>query len=154
VPEKTLSYEQYLASLPADRRGEVDAVWSAVRRRIPEGYSEEVGPKFLVFKAGAEMYVALANQKNYISLYLTPLYVFPELRSKLDEGEVEVKGGKSCLNFRRADELPLDLIGDIVAANDPDAYREQVRRMKGGGAKKDGGGKKAAKKASAKKKAK
>lgn len=136
MAEKTISYEQYLAGLPPERRGEVDAVWRVVRRNMPAGYSEEVGPKFLVFRAGGEFYVALGNQKNYISLYLTPLYVFPDLRSKLEESGKKIKGGKSCLNFNRAEQLPLDVIGEIVGAYGADVYQEQVRRMKGGGKKK------------------
>lgn len=133
MAKQSLSYEKFLVSLPPDRRGEVEAVWQVVRENMPDGYSEEIGPKFLVFKADSEWYVALANQKNYISLYLMPLYVFPELKAKLDESEMKVKGGKSCINFKKADELPLDVIGEIVGANGADAYQEQVRRTKGGG---------------------
>jgi len=77
--EQTLSYEQYLASLPPQRRSEIERVWRVVRQNVPDGYVEEIGPKFLSFKANDDWYVALANQKNYISLYLMPLYVFPEM---------------------------------------------------------------------------
>ena len=73
---------------------------------MPDGYAEEIGPKFLSFKADGEWYVALANQKNYISLYLMPVYIFPELRAKLDGGGKKLRCGKSCVNFRRADVIP------------------------------------------------
>src|SRR5918992_360130 len=103
MTEQTLSYAKYLEALPAERRSEVDKVWRVVRRNMPEGYVEEIGPKFLSFKADADWYVALANQKNYISLYLMPLYVFPELKAKLDAGGKNLKCGKSCINFRAAE---------------------------------------------------
>ena len=60
------SYEQFLANSPAERRTEIVKVWDAVRQNIPAGYSEHADTKFLTFKAGDEIYVALANQKNGI----------------------------------------------------------------------------------------
>lgn len=129
--EKTLSYGQYLESLPAERRAEVERVWGLVREHIPAGYTEEVGEKFLSFKAGGDWYVALANQKNYISLYLIPLYVFPEMKAKLDAAaSKKLKCGKSCINFQRAEELPLEVLGEIVGAYDARAFAEHVQKVR------------------------
>jgi Domain of unknown function (DU1801) len=121
MPEQALTFEQYLAGLPPERRGEVEKVWRVVRRSVPRGYVEDIGPKFLSFKAGADWYVALASQKNYISLYLMPLYVFPELKARLDAGGKKLKCGKGCINFTRAEDLPLEAVAEIVGANDAEA---------------------------------
>ncbi|MDQ3133849.1 MAG: DUF1801 domain-containing protein [Acidobacteriota bacterium] len=129
--ENNLSYEQYLANLPAERRVEIERVWGLVRERVPAGYAEEIGAKFLSFKAGDDWLVALANQKNYISLYLMPLYVFPEMKAKFDAAaSKKLKCGKSCINFKRAEELPLDVLGEIVGRYDAQAYAEQVRQIR------------------------
>ncbi len=130
--ENNLSYEQYLANLPAERRVEIERVWGLVRERVPAGYAEEIGAKFLSFKAGDDWLVALANQKNYISLYLMPLYVFPEMKAKFDAAAAgkKLKCGKSCINFKRAEELPLDVLGEIVGRYDAQAYAEQVRQIR------------------------
>lgn len=130
MSEQTLSYEQYLECLPAERRSEVDKVWRVVRNNMPEGFTEEIGPKFISFKADADWYVALASQKNYISLYLMPVYVFPELKAKLDAAVKNLKCGKSCINFKKAEDLPLDTVGEIIAANDAEAYKEHVRQVR------------------------
>ncbi len=130
MSKQTLSFEQYLSSLPSERRGEVEKVWRVVRENMPGGYVEEIGPKFLSFKAGGEMYVALANQKNYVSLYLMPIYVFPELKAKLDSAGKNLKCGKSCINFKRAEDLPLDAIAEILTAHDAGEYQEGCRRMR------------------------
>src|ERR671912_302566 len=106
MADPSISYKQYLDALPPERRGEVERVWRVVRESVPAGYAEDIGPKFLSFKAGDEWYVALASQKNYISLYLMPVYVFPELRARLDASGKSLKCGKGCINFRRAEELP------------------------------------------------
>ena len=136
MPEQALTFERYLDGLPPERRGEVERVWRLVRENVPGGYAEEIGPKFLSFKAGDDWYVALASQKNYISLYLMPVYVFPELKAKLDASGRKLKCGKSCVNFKRADELPLETIAEIVGATDAEAYKERVREARHAGAKK------------------
>ncbi len=133
VGEQTIEYEKYLNALPPERRVEIEKVWAAVRESMPEGYTEEIGPKFISFKAGAEWYVALANQKSYISLYLIPIYVFPELKARLDASEKKLDCGKSCLNFARAEQLPLEVIGDIIGAHSAQEFAEHVRRTKSAG---------------------
>ena len=97
---------------------------------MPPGFREEIGPKFLCFKADAEWYVALSNQKNYLSLYLMPIYVYPELKARLDADLGPVKHGKSCINFKAAEDLPLATIGTILAAHDADAYLAEVARVR------------------------
>jgi hypothetical protein len=133
MTEQPLSYEQYLDALPAERRAEVERVWGMVREHVPGGYAEEIGAKFLSFKAGDDWLVALANQKNYISLYLMPLYVFPAMKAKFDAAVAahgKVKCGKSCINFKRAEELPLAVIGEIIADCDAADYAEHARRAR------------------------
>ncbi|HYP00931.1 MAG TPA: DUF1801 domain-containing protein [Pyrinomonadaceae bacterium] len=132
MTEQALSYEQYLKRLPAERRAQVERVWGVVREHMPAGYVEEIDAKFLSFKAGEDWYVALANQKNYISLYLIPLYMFPEMKAKFDAAAAskKLKCGKSCVNFLRAEELPLEVIGEIVGGREAQAFAEDVRRIR------------------------
>jgi hypothetical protein len=131
MSEKSLSYEQYLDALPAERRAEIERVWGVVREHVPPGYAEEVGAKFLSFKAGDDWLVALANQKNYISLYLMPLYLFPEMKAKFDAAvQGKLKCGKSCINFKRAEELPLEAIGEILRDCEAVDYAKRVREIR------------------------
>ena len=131
--EKALSYEEYLDGLPAERRAEIERVWGVVREHVPAGFTEEIGAKFLSFKAGDDWLVALANQKNHISLYLMPLYVFPEMKAKFDAATAaggKLKCGKSCVNFKRAGELPLGVVGEIVGEYKAEDYAERVRQIR------------------------
>jgi hypothetical protein len=124
------SFNKYLATLPPERKSEIEKVWRAVRESMPEGYTEDIGEKFLSFKAGDDWYVALANQKNYISLYLMPIYVFPELQAKLDASGRKLKCGKSCINFKRAEDLPLETIADILRAHEAEDFTARVREVR------------------------
>ena len=125
---ESLTYDEYLATLPDDRRESVARVWQVVRDNMPPGYVEKIGPKSLEFATGIEGYVALANQKNYVSLYLLPVYVDPSLKQKLDGVDKRLKVGKSCLNFNHAEDLPLDIIGEIVGTFTPQEFEARLSR--------------------------
>ena len=60
-----------------------------------------------------------ASQKGYMSLYLMSVYATPEL-GRWFEKEYAKTGkkldmGKSCVRFKSLDDLPLDLIGKVIA---------------------------------------
>lgn len=122
----THNYDEFLSNIPVDRRTEIEKVWQTVRENMPSGYVEEIDAKFLSFKADKDWYVALANQKNYISLYLVPTYVYPELKTKLDNSGKKLKCGKSCINFKKADDLPLNIIAEVISATGIDDFKAQI----------------------------
>lgn len=127
----THNYEEFLSNIPDDRRAEIEKVWQTVRDNMPKGYTEEIDAKFLSFKAGNGWYVALANQKNYISLYLVPTYIYPEMKAKLDNSGKKLKSGKSCINFKTAEELPLNVIGEIICATSAEDFKAQMMAIRG-----------------------
>ena len=125
------SVEAYLASLPADRREELERVRRVVKQNLPAGYEEAIGFGMICYSVplGAYrdtynkqplMYAALASQKNYLSLYLMPVYPDSALDKRLRDAFAaagkRLDMGKSCIRFKRADDLPLDAIGDVVAS--------------------------------------
>ena len=59
-----------------------------------------------------------------------PIYYFPEIKAKLEGSGKKLKCGKGCINFKRAEELPLEVLGEIIAANDGKAYKERVQQLK------------------------
>jgi hypothetical protein len=121
----------FLAHLPPDRRPEVEQVRNVILQHLPAGYEEAVVKQMLVYQVPLARYpdtynghplwyVGLASQKSYLSLYLMHVYADPGLAQRLREGfqaaGKKLDMGKSCIHFKRAADLPLDLIGAIVAA--------------------------------------
>lgn len=115
----------------------LDRVRETVRASIPRGYEEVQSGKFTVWQVPLSkypdtynkqplQYAALAPQKNYNALYLMSPYGKPALEKRLREGfksaGKKLDMGKSCIRFKSADDLPLDVIGDIVGAIDPDEW--------------------------------
>ena len=67
----------------------------------PEGYSLD-GPysekwKKVIFFAAAQ------TKKNYVSFYLMPVYMFPELLKDISPGLKKHMQGKSCFNFKKVE---------------------------------------------------
>ena len=141
------SVEEYLASLPADRRAEIERVREVVTRNLPAGYEEGVGFGMICYSVPLSayrdtynkqplMYAALASQKNYLSLYLMPVYpdnaLEKRLRAAFAASGKKLDMGKSCIRFKRAADLPLDAIGDIVAAVPMDRWIDIARSVRSG----------------------
>jgi hypothetical protein len=65
-------------------------------------------------------YAALAAQKNYCSLYLMSVYGDKKHEAKLRDGfkaaGKKLDMGKSCVRFKSSDDLPLDVVGDLIAS--------------------------------------
>lgn len=123
--------KDFLAQLPAERRKEMTRVRAVVRRHLPKGYEEVVGSRMLVYQVPKAQYpdtynkqplwyAALASEKSYLSLHLMPVYGDAALAKRLADGFREagktLNMGKACLRFAKADDLALDVVGDIVAA--------------------------------------
>ncbi len=81
------------------------------------------------------MYAALASQKNHMAVYLTAVYAHEDTREsfldKYRETGKRLDMGKSCVRFRRLDDLPVDLIGDAIASMDVDTFIETVESARG-----------------------
>lgn len=137
---KATTVDAYLEELPPERRAIVASVRDLVRRNLPEGYSETMNWGMISYELPLERYpntynkqplgyAALAAQKNNYTLYLTCVYQNDKQRKWL-EREFQKAGkkldmGKSCLHFKRLEDLPLDVIAQAIASTPPDQYIEQ-----------------------------
>ena len=121
----------FLSQVPAGRRADVARVAEVIVGHLPAGYEAAVVKRMLVYQVPLVRYpdtynghplwyVALASQKSYLSLYLMGAYGDAGLARRLRDGfkaaGKKLDMGKSCIHFKRAADLPLDLIGDVVAA--------------------------------------
>ena len=71
-------------------------------------------------------YAGLAAQKNHLALYLMAAYTDTKaaarLKSAFAAAGKKLDMGKSCIRFQRADDLPLDAIGEAIAAVPPEEF--------------------------------
>ena len=82
--------------------------------------------------------VGLASQKQYVSLYLNSVYGDRDteawFRQRWAETGKPLNMGKSCVRFRRLDDVPLDVIGETIARADLDTYLAQHEEARGSAA--------------------
>ena len=127
--------EEYLRDLPDDRREAMTEIRKLVKKNLPKGYRESVGYGMIAYTVPLDRfpdtyngqplcYIGLASQKNHMALHLMSVYGDPA-QEKFLAGEFKKAGkkfdmGKSCLRFRKVDDLPLDAVAKIVAGTTPD----------------------------------
>ena len=134
TPAKGPTIDEHLQALPADRRALISAVRDAVNRHLPKGYTESVSLGMITwhvplatfpgtYNGQPLCYIGLAAQKHHNALYLMGAYADPAQVERLQEG-FKARGkkldmGKSCLRFKSIDDLPLDVIGQVVKSMPP-----------------------------------
>ena len=123
--------EEYISSLPDDRRQAISTVREIILSNLPDGYEEAMNWGMISYQIPLEIYpdtynkqplmfAALASQKNHMAVYLTGIYISEETMKKF-ETEYKATGkrfdvGKSCVRFKKLDDLPLDLIGKTISS--------------------------------------
>ncbi|TVR73653.1 MAG: DUF1801 domain-containing protein [Sphaerobacteraceae bacterium] len=129
--------DDYVSSLDPTRRELVGAIRSAVRDSIQDGFEEIIDFGMMSWVVPLErfpdtynghptMYISLASQKNYVSLYMMAIYADAEL-AEWFQAEYAKLGhkpdmGKSCVRFKKLENVPLDLIREAAGMFSVDGY--------------------------------
>ena len=115
----------------------MEAVRDLVRGNLPDGYGEAMNWGMISWEVPLArypdtynkqplMYAALASQKNYMSLYLMSVYAHSDdkawFETRYKASGKRLNMGKSCVRFKRVDDLPLDLIAETIASTTVDEY--------------------------------
>ena len=137
---RAATVEAYLEELPAERRAVISAVRDTIRKTLPKGYRETMNWGMITWEIPLERYpdtyngqplayAALAAQKNYYAVYLTGLYQDPEeereFREAFKRAGKKLDMGKSCVRFRKLEDIPLELIGKVIARIPPERFIER-----------------------------
>jgi len=133
--------KEYLENLPEDRKEAMAKLRQVVLDNLPKGFKEGMGYGMLGYAVPHSIYpdgyhckpetplpfMNLASQKNFIAVYHMGMYAKKELldwfvseypnhcKRKLDMG-------KSCIRFKKIEEIPYQLIGELTAKMDVDEW--------------------------------
>jgi hypothetical protein len=128
---KTVS--EYLEALPEDRRAAINAVRKVILQHLPKGYEEILQYGMIGYAVPLKLYppgyhcrkneplpyAALASQKNFMSVYLCNIYGDKKteqwFRKEYQASGKKLDMGKSCIRFKKLEDLPLELIGKAIA---------------------------------------
>lgn len=134
VSSKANTVADYLAELPPERAAVVSHVRDLVNAALPAGYREGIGYGMIGWVVPLEdypdtyngqplTYAGLAAQKNHYSLYLNCAYSSPERNERLKAAFAAagktIDMGKSCIRFKRIDQLAEEAIAAEIASATP-----------------------------------
>ncbi len=132
MQSKAKTVAQYLSALPKDRREVMKAVRAVVLKNLPKGYVESMQYGAIGYFVPHSIYppgyhcdpkqplpfAGLASQKNHMAIYLMCIYndsghdawfrdAWAKTGKKLDMG-------KSCVRFKKLDDVALNVIGQVI----------------------------------------
>lgn len=139
--------KQYIAGLPVERKTPVEKLRNAVRKNLPKGFEEVMGYGMIGYVVPHSIYpdgyhcdpkqplpfMNIASQKHFIAVYSMGLYTDKELLSWFEtEYAKRVKGkldmGKSCIRFKKMEDIPYDLIGELSSKVKVEEWIENYER--------------------------
>lgn len=135
--------QAYIAELPEDRKEVIQKIRETILKALPEGFTENMNYGMLCYSVPHSLYpkgyhcdpkiplpfISLASQKNFVALYHMGIYADSQLlqwftdefpkhsKSKLDMG-------KSCIRFKKMNDIPYELIGILASKITPQQWIE------------------------------
>jgi hypothetical protein len=127
------SPDEYFQTLPNDRKSAMADIRQALKNNLPEGFKEGMGYGMLCYSVPHSIYpagyhcdpklplpfISLASQKNFIALYHMGLYANKKMLDWFvaeypKHAKYKLDMGKSCIRFKKMDDIPLALIGELA----------------------------------------
>jgi uncharacterized protein YdhG (YjbR/CyaY superfamily) len=134
MQSKALTVDDYINDLPEDRKPAIKKLRAVIKKNLPKGFKETMGYGMMgyvvphsIYPAGYHCnpkdplpFMGLASQKNFIAFYHMGIYANPDLLKwftdeyiKAGVGKLDM--GKSCVRFKKPENIPYDLIGKLVS---------------------------------------
>ncbi len=141
MPSKATAVESYINDLPEERKSAFIELRKVILKNLPKGFSEGISYGMIGYFVPHSIYpngyhcdpkqplpfLSMASQKNFIALYHMGIYMNPTLMDWFTaEFAKRVKGkldmGKSCIRFKKMEQIPFDLIGELVSKMSVDEW--------------------------------
>lgn len=126
--------QQYLDQLPEDRKQTMDRLRKTILDNLPKGFEEGMSYGMIGYVVPHNLYpsgyhcdpklplpfISLASQKNFIALYHMGIYASPALYDWFvaeypKHAKYKLDMGKSCIRFKKPEDIPYELIGQLVS---------------------------------------
>ena len=151
MQSKATTVDQYLAEVPHERQEAIKKLRSVILKNLPKGFKEVMSYGMMGYCVPHSIYPAgyhcnpkdplpfamLASQKNSINFYHMGIYMEPKLLkwftdeyAKTGLGKLDM--GKSCMRFKKAENIPYKLIGDLMTKLTVEKWIEMFeKKLKG-----------------------
>jgi uncharacterized protein YdhG (YjbR/CyaY superfamily) len=130
---KVSSPSEYILAVDEARRGAFEKLREVILENIPDGFREEMSYGMIGYVVPHNLYppgyhcdpklplpfVSIAAQKNALTLYHMALYAQEDLlvwfvEAYAQHSKRKLDMGKSCIRFKKADDIPYNLIAQLM----------------------------------------
>ncbi len=144
--------QQYIDDLPEDRKEAMLELRRVIKKNLPKGFAEVMSYGMIGYVIPHSLYPAgyhcdpelpvpfmnIASQKNFIAVYHMGVYADKALLKWLTteyakHSNSKLDMGKSCMRFKKIDQIPFKLIGELASKITPKewlAYYEKYFNQK------------------------
>jgi len=144
--DKISAVNAYIAELNPQRKEAMSSLRDVITDNLPAGFEEQMTtmPSYVVpldiYPAGYHVtkntplpFISIASQKNFIALYHFGIYVDVELLQWFQAEyprhmTTKLDMGKSCIRFKKPEQIPLKLIAELCARRDPSEWIASYER--------------------------
>ena len=153
MQSKAATPQEYIDSLPEERKKAMSELRKVILANLPKGFKEGMGYGMLgycvphtLYPAGYHCdpklplpFMSVASQKNFIAVYHMGVYSDPKLLKWFTEeyakqSKTKLDMGKSCMRFKKPDQIPFKLIGELASKMTPqqwiDIYESHFKNRK------------------------
>jgi len=143
--------DEYIATIPEERKDVMQKLRKTILEHLPDGFSEVMSYGMIGYVVPHEIYpdgyhcdpklplpfMNIASQKNFIAVYHSGMYADKSLmdwfvREYPTHVKTKLDMGKSCVRFKKIDQIPMKLIGELASKMTPkdwiDLYEKNVKR--------------------------
>lgn len=139
---------EYIEQLDEGRQEVVQKIREVILKNLPEGFEETIDYGMIAYVVPLSIYpkgyrndkkhplpfVSLASQKNYISLYHMGVYSDKPMLDWFTESyaavcKTKLDMGKGCIRFKKMDDIPYNLIAQLMQKITPQQWVEQFERV-------------------------
>lgn len=150
MQSKAATVKEYIDQLPEDRKQAMAELRKVILKNLPKGFSEVMTygmPGYVIphsmYPAGYHCdpekplcFMNIASQKNFIAVYHMGVYCNKKLldwfiTEYAKHSKLKLDMGKSCIRFKKIDQIPYKLIGELSAKITPAQWIEMYEKALG-----------------------
>ncbi|MBT8253582.1 MAG: DUF1801 domain-containing protein [Flavobacteriaceae bacterium] len=143
--------DEYINQIPEERQAVMQKLRQVIKGNLPDGFEETMGYGMIGYVVPHRIYpdgyhcdpklplpfMSIASQKNFVAVYHMGIYADEELLKwftseypKYCSRKLDM--GKSCIRFKKIDDIPYELIGTLSARVTPaewiETYESQIKK--------------------------
>jgi hypothetical protein len=113
-----MSISEFISTQPEERQDLLSQLHEIIIQNdntVTPVIAPMMGKEIIIYNAPGSFKYGLASVKNYMSLHVLPMYgstvIYEKYRVLLKDAMFQ----KGCINFKNKDEMPLDIIKNLIA---------------------------------------